>query len=375
MSTTETTTLTAQAREDVKQKIATALPDDEAKAKAGDDLSNHLKSPEVKKQAYESVKSLATTIHDIRKGFISVKAALIVFDDKNYKGKDGNVLKLGPHWEPMIKKFDETLNFSLKQAKEAATFMRTVTAVLGDVAPADGAQLAIELKQFMSGLPAREENALVVNKKFQELADDVILFNAKIDIALEQAEANIKVALESARKRLDDLNKELAVWMEKLNVGTTEMISEIAVGALQAVKSIYTLDFAGIMGAVDSVINIFSHEAETKKKEELEQSIAAVNQEISELLARDQDLGTFRTRLEESKKVVTSISEQILVIVDIWKTIHLDLYSLDVALSSQVKGELTKFFLKKLIVAKEIYQHLTILLETYVEQTNAANPK
>ncbi|KAJ7037044.1 hypothetical protein C8F04DRAFT_1093418 [Mycena alexandri] len=373
MSTT-TVTLT-QAREQARQQVAAALPNDQSKTKAGDDLVKKLNSPEVKKQAYESVKTLAQTIRNIRGGFISVADALVAFDAKNFKDKDNNVLSLGKEWSPLIKEFDVTLQFSLEQATDAVVLMKTVTAVLGDVTEADGKDLALELNQFMKQLGAKEAGALEMKNRFQQLADDVILFNAKIDVALEKAEAKIKMDLESAKARLSALEKELESWNQKLNVGAGEIISAIAVGAAEVAKSLFTLDFAGMMGAINSVANAVSHDAELKKRSECEQSIAVVNGEIKELLARDQDLATFRTRLADSKKVVASVQAQILIIVDIWKTINLDIHSLDQALSAQLKDNpvITKFFLKKLVVAKEIYAHLTLLLETYVEQTNAAN--
>lgn len=99
MSTTVTTLASlAKAREEAKQRVATALPDDQSKAKAADDLVDKLNSPEVKKRAYETVKSLAQTIGSIRTGFMSVADALVTFDSKNFKDKDANVLSLGKAW-------------------------------------------------------------------------------------------------------------------------------------------------------------------------------------------------------------------------------------------------------------------------------------
>jgi hypothetical protein len=62
-------------------------------------------------------------------------------------------------------------------------------------------------------------------------------------------------------------------------------------------------------------VNVYSHPIEC------EQSINLVDREINDLLARNEDLAGVRTRLEESKKVVASVSSQILIIVDIWKTV------------------------------------------------------
>jgi hypothetical protein len=103
MSTTVTTLASLdQAREEAKQRVATALPDDQSKAKAADDLVNKLNSPEVKKQAYQTVKSLAQTIRNIRTGFISVADALVTFDSKNFEDQFGNVLSLGGGWTTLI---------------------------------------------------------------------------------------------------------------------------------------------------------------------------------------------------------------------------------------------------------------------------------
>jgi ATP:corrinoid adenosyltransferase len=91
--------------------------------------------------------------------------------------------------------------------------LTAVTAVLGDVAEADGESLAIELAQFMKELGPKEAGALEMKKKFQKLADDVILFNAKIDDALQKAEANIKADLEDARTRVASLTQELEAYV------------------------------------------------------------------------------------------------------------------------------------------------------------------
>ncbi|KAJ7729162.1 hypothetical protein B0H16DRAFT_1893935 [Mycena metata] len=378
MSTTTTITLAsvAKAREEAKRHVATALPDDQSKAKAADDLINKLNNPEVKKQAHESVKSLAKTIRDIRKGFISVADALVTFDSQNFTDQDGNVLSLGKEWKPLIVEFDTTLQFSLVQATDAVVMLKTVQTVLGDVTEADGKDLAAELRAFMKQLGPKEAGALEMKNKFQKLAEDVILFNVKIDIAAAKADAKIKGDLDNARTRLASLTQELETWNQTMNASTGEIIGALAVGAGQAALALFSFNFFGMMSAISTISGAISNATEMKKKAECEQSIELVNQEINNLLARDQELGTVRTRLEESKKIVASVSTQILIIVDIWRTINQDMHSLDEALSSQLKGNpvITKLFLKKLGVAKEIYHHLTVLLETYVEQTNAANP-
>ncbi|KAJ7729204.1 hypothetical protein B0H16DRAFT_1733338 [Mycena metata] len=349
MSTTVTTLASLdKVREEAKQRVATALPDAQSKAKAADDLINQLNSPEVKKQAYKSVRSLAQTIRDIRKGFMSVADALVTFDSKNFLDQHGNILSLGPQWKPLIEEFDTTLQFSLIQATDASVMMKTVTAVLGSVAEADGKDLTIELAQFMADLGPKEAGALNMKTRFQKLADDVILFNVTIDVALKKADEKIKADLENARTRVTSLTQELETWNQKINVGVGEVIGAVAAGAGHAVTALFSLDFSGMMSAFDGISNAVSHEAEMQKKAECEQNINLANQEINELLARNEDLAA----------------------------INLDMHSLNEALSSQLKGNpvITKFFLKKLSVAKEIYAHLTVLLDTYVEQTNAANP-
>ncbi|KAJ7017989.1 hypothetical protein C8F04DRAFT_1330313 [Mycena alexandri] len=386
MSTTTVTFL--QARVKARQQVAAALPDDHSKAKAGDDLVKNLNSPEVKKQAYESVKTLAQTIRNIRGGFISVADALVAFDAKNFRDKDNNVLSLSKEWSPLIKEFDVTLQFSLEQATDAVVLMKslsfhssTVTDLLGAVTEADGKDLALELNQFMKQLGAKETGALEMKNRFQQLADDVILFNAKIDVALEKAEAKINTDLESAKARLSALEKELESWNQKVEFwrndgGIDGGIGKLfllynPVGALTGVLN----PVGALTGLLNPSANAFSHEHENKKKAECEHNIAVVNQEIKDLLARDQELGPFRTRLAESKEVVTSVQAQILIIVGIWTTINLDIHALDQALLAQLGDNpvITKFFLKKLAVAKEIYAHLTLLLETYIEQTNTTN--
>ncbi|KAF7333778.1 hypothetical protein MVEN_02334600 [Mycena venus] len=382
MATTTTTTVTVltKARDEARQHVATAMPDNQSKMKAGDALVKNLNNTEFKKQAYDSARFLARTIYNIRTGFMVVAGTLVSFDAKNFKDKDGNVLSLGREWSLLFKEFNTTLQFSLDQVTDAVVMMKSVTAALGDVTENDGIDLALKLNHFMKRLEVEEASALETKMKFQTLADNVILFNAKVDVALDKAaEAKIKTDLDSARTRLADLTKELEVCNQRLNVGAKEIISAVAVGASHAAMAVFTLDFFGMSGPWNSVAGGIAHE-HAKKKAECEHNITLINQEINDLLARDSGLGTFRTTLAESTKVaasVASISSQILSIVDIWKTINLDLHSLDQALSAQLKDNpvITKCFLAKLSVAKEIYGHLILLLETYVEQTNAANSK
>ncbi|KAJ7738964.1 hypothetical protein B0H16DRAFT_1729641 [Mycena metata] len=245
----------------------TALPDDQSKPKAGDGLVSNLNSPEAKKQAYETARSVGPAIRDIRKGLISVADALITFDSKNFKNQEGNTLSLGKEWKPLIQEFETTLQFSLAQAIDTTVVMKTITAVLGDVAGIDAKDLADELAQFLEQLRSKEASAL-----------------------------------------------------------------------------------------------------------ESEQRITLVNQGLNDILTRE-DLVTVGTWLDESKKIVASVSSQILIIANFWKMIHLDMLYLRAALSSQVEGTpvITKYFFKKLDVVKEICHHITLLLDTYVEQTNIAN--
>lgn len=58
-------------------------------------------------------------------------------------------------------------------------------------------------------LATKEGNALTVKDKFQSLADNVKLFTAEIDTALEKAAEAIKIDLDRAKTQLDQLNTDL----------------------------------------------------------------------------------------------------------------------------------------------------------------------
>lgn len=94
-----------------------------------------------------------------------------------------------------------------------ARLLTAVTAVLGDVGEADGKALALELTEFMKQLGPKEAGALEMKTKFQKLADDVKLFNAKIDVELAKADAKIKADLENARTRVKSLTQELEAYV------------------------------------------------------------------------------------------------------------------------------------------------------------------
>lgn len=93
----------AQIIQDAKNDLNTAFPSDNDKLNAGNKLIEALNNPEVKKKAYDDVKTLATTIRNIRKGFIDVAGTLVGFDGAAFKDKNGVVIKLGPKWSPYIK--------------------------------------------------------------------------------------------------------------------------------------------------------------------------------------------------------------------------------------------------------------------------------
>ncbi|KAJ7724613.1 hypothetical protein B0H16DRAFT_1736552 [Mycena metata] len=213
------------------------------------------------------------------------------------------------------------------------------------------------------------------DEKFKALADKVHLFNANVDVALDKAaEAKVKADLDNARMRLADLSRELEICKAKLNVGANEVFQSVAEGASHAAAALFSF---GSRGSLTSVVGEIAQKY-AMRKAECEHNMALINQEMHDILARDSSLGTIRTTLAESTKVaasVNAISSQIDMMVDIWKTINLDLHSLPQALSDQLKNNqrITKFSLAKLNVAQEIYGHLTYLLETYIEQVNELN--
>jgi len=366
----------ADARKDVQQ----ALPDEASKNAAGDKLSDSLQNdPVVKKKAYEDVKHLATTIRDIRVGFIKVASDLVGFDAAEFKDTKGQVIKLGPSWKPYIKQFDDTLQFSLEQATNAVVMMKGINAVLGDVAPPDGTDLKIELEQFMKQLKKKEEEALSVKDKFQQLADDVGLFSAKIDVALAEAAAAIKAAIQKAQDELKTLEKKLADLNEKIKSLGIATITEVATGAVAAGVAIFTLNPVAIFTAISSFIAAIGTGIALKKAMDERSTclddIEKKKREIQQLNERDELLKKYKEKLEATKGIVANISSQIAVIANIWQTINLDMHALNEDLNNNIGPDtkITKFFLKKLAVAKEIYQHLILLLETYVEEVHAAD--
>ncbi|KAJ7731391.1 hypothetical protein B0H16DRAFT_1583790 [Mycena metata] len=280
MSTTTTTTVTllAIAREEAREHVANALPDEQSKINAGNTLLENLHAT-VKKQADENARSLARTISNIRTGFMTVAGTLVLFDANHYEDTDGNVLSLGsegellftinldvhslhqalsgqlennqsitklnvaqeiyghltylletyikqvnelntqeakksvaqiirnirtgfiiadtliPHqdsnvlllreeWTRLIKEFEKTLQFSFEQATDAVYLMKTVQTVLGDVAEADGKDLAVELREFIKQLGPKDADVPNMKTTFEKLAEDVLLFRASIYVVL-----------------------------------------------------------------------------------------------------------------------------------------------------------------------------------------------
>lgn len=92
-----------QIKEDATKDVQAALLDGESNEKARNAVIEALKDPEAQKKAYEDVKALATTIRDIRAGFIEVAGDLIGFDSVEFKDVNGNIIKLGSQWAPHIK--------------------------------------------------------------------------------------------------------------------------------------------------------------------------------------------------------------------------------------------------------------------------------
>lgn len=86
-------------REDVQK----ALPDEASKTALGERYCDSLRNDlEVKKDAYEDIKKLTETIRNIRAGFVKVSGDLIGFDAAEMRDANGQVVKLGPQWQPYI---------------------------------------------------------------------------------------------------------------------------------------------------------------------------------------------------------------------------------------------------------------------------------
>jgi len=372
-------TLNDNAMKDARREVQAALTSDSDKEAAGKAFSEALQDEGVKKQAYEDVKKLAETIRGIREGFIKVRGDLVGFDAAEFKDKNGQVIKLGPKWQPHIQMFDDTLQFSLEQATESVVMMKSIYHVLGDVTPELGPDLKIELEHFMTQLDKKEDDAHLVKDKFQELADNVKLFSSEIDAALDSAMEAIKQDLQRAKDRLKDLENQLRDLESKIKSLGIATITEVATGGAAAVAACITLNPVAIGTALVSLFGAIGTAIALKKaiddRNTCLGNIDSVNREIVRLNERAELLKKYRESLEGTKTIVGDISEQIAVIGNIWQTINLDMHGLHTDLVNNMSpgAPITGFFFAKIKVAKEIYKHLTLLLETYVEQVRATN--
>ncbi|KZT05995.1 uncharacterized protein LAESUDRAFT_209398 [Laetiporus sulphureus 93-53] len=389
---------TDQIEKEAKKDVAAAFPDEASKEKAGQDLSKTLNDPEVKKRAYEDVKSLAKTIREIRAGFVKVAGDFVGFDAAEFKDKNGTVIQLGKKWRPYIQRFDDTLQYSLQQATEAVVMMKStsfistvlmtfltllhtagINSVLGAVTPDLGSDLRVELESFMEQLKKKEGQAILVKGKFTQLADDVRIFMKEVDVALDKAEEAIKIDLEKAQNRLSDLKQQLEDLEAKIKALTIATVSEVVAGVGAAAVAIFTLNPVAIFASVGSFIAAIGTGialAKAKKeKEKCQEEIVKVNKEIEYLQERQELLKKYRKSLEESKNTISEVSTKIETIANIWNTINLDMHALHTSLHENIADgrPITKFFIAKLGVAKDIYSHLILLLETYVEEVRAVN--
>ncbi|KAJ7731402.1 hypothetical protein B0H16DRAFT_1469178 [Mycena metata] len=167
---------------------ATPLPD-ESQVKAGADLVNKLDNLEVNKPAYKTVKSVAQIIRNIRTGFIVADAL--------FSYQDGDAISLRKEWTQLIEEFERILQFSLAQAMDAVFMMKTVTAVLGEVAEAeaDRTSVVFELTQFMKQLGPNKAAALERKERITLLHEEIVL--AMGGIRLEESKKEIVASVSS----------------------------------------------------------------------------------------------------------------------------------------------------------------------------------
>ncbi|RDX43566.1 hypothetical protein OH76DRAFT_1487727 [Lentinus brumalis] len=350
-----------------------------------DKFREAIESDAVKNKTLVAIQDLNHTVRDIIQAFRRIRRDLQSFDKKAFRGHDDTVLQLSPEWDKLHEAFHEILDTSRDNATEAAAFMRQFTkTMLQDVDESEYPALKEELANFITMLEDKEEKANKAKKEFRELADDVHLFVAKIDEALQDAEEPIHRELNRTKLRIGDLHVRLREISEESTKMAIACVTSFATAALGVGAAIVTLSPEAFALAVRT----FKRNVRTPKtsavalvhsgsklstllheKKDVKQELKKCSKEAEHLSKRMGALHGYKISLESTKSDVEMLSSQISTFVNIWQSLKQDLHSFNEQLGYAAKPniKINKFFPKKVANTRGLYTTLILLLEEYAK--------
>ncbi|KAL1943855.1 hypothetical protein VTO73DRAFT_3673 [Trametes versicolor] len=375
MSTiTATLTASSEAVSEYKLILEKSLKDHEDIDSITEHFAEALQKPEVKEQAIKDIRNLTKTIKEIRAGFEHIAGTFVGFDSAKFLDKENNVLQLGGTWHGYFERFNVIVEESFKNATAAAAFMKMYSnALLTDVDQASFGDLQIELQAFVAKLEAKAQDALRTQNNFATLATDLRLFESVVEDAIRKAGARVGDDLTAARARLSTLQNQLAEVSSKMSSMGIACVSSLAVGAVSAGIAIFTLSPVAMFMAVSSVISAVGtgiKYAEAKKEaSRLESEIQECNNQIAELMAKEELLNKYRQSLDATKRDIEGLAGKIDTIAGIWQYLKTDMLLLkeQLALSVDPDMPITRRFLKKIAATRELYVKLGTLLDMYAK--------
>ncbi|KAL1948606.1 hypothetical protein VTO73DRAFT_10412 [Trametes versicolor] len=243
-------------------------------------------------------------------------------------------------------------------------------ALLTDATVEEIPDIKIELEGFMKELESKEEVALQTQNSFKTLAEDVRLFSVVLEESLQRAGAQLTSELTATRARLSELNERLDAAYSKMRGMGIACVSCHAAGAIGAVIALFTLNPFVAVAAVGSIIGGIGTGGEylsaKEEAEKIDKDIKNCKNDLDELLDKEQFLREYQRSLGATQEDISALADKIDVISNIWRSLKVDMQKLHEELKLVLAGTVvTRRFLKKLQVAREVYTILAKLLEEY----------
>ncbi|KAI0628076.1 hypothetical protein C8Q77DRAFT_1151026 [Trametes polyzona] len=329
----------------------------------------------------KNVLQLTSTIRDIKDSFKDIGRDLHTLElAAQTSVVVGEVAPqpLKTQWESLENTFDDLLEVSYKNARDAITVLQNFNDLFPDNLvienPEQFEDIKTEVGNLITSIADDQQNAHELEKDFSSLATQISYFGITITKICKPRNDRSDRLLQEAHTKIADLRARLETANSKLRHAGVTCVASLSVGAISAAHLFFTLSpssasmlVASVLASVPSFARLTSHNEDAKGIEaELDKSM----HEVAELVKGHALLSEYHRKFAGT---IDNLCTKIVAIANIWHVLNADFQELHSSLTMSVGPKLkyTSRVNKKIQNTREIYKRLQVMLQAYVNGVDA----
>ncbi|KIY66045.1 hypothetical protein CYLTODRAFT_423771 [Cylindrobasidium torrendii FP15055 ss-10] len=343
-----------------------------------DKLSEHLKDEKTRQRMEDEAKKGLDAIRAIRDAFGRVTDLLSKIDAKEFKGMDGKTIrKFEPEWDTFRKTFNDNLlkTEGLATAARASidSFCKGILPLL-EMPAMDFAEKSKNIDAFVKNIDSMEKAVCVVEdlvKSYQDLSAKVTVFRNTFVETMDQVGQHLEADIKRVQEDIDRLNETIARHKSSaknfaIAAGASGVVGIAAgIGACFVATGILApLAIICIGAAV--LFGISAADEYFNKLKQAEKDRDAKQAELDALKLKRDEYQKLRPDIDNAVVDMGTISEKLLVLTTVFKTIRNDALKVKLHLQNSSNAEQPDFMKKTEIgLTAQSYANLQVILDAF----------